>query len=149
MEIQKFKQIVYLPVKLENEAIPEYTTAIVSCDGNINFNQVKYYASHFKEDFEMVTHWLKPQEAFVFTPEELNEYIQKVIKQALETAAENAKVVEEELGSDEYRENSIDTFESVEFIADKGYEECCFYRYKCSKQSITNTFEEIFKQFKV
>lgn len=32
------------------------------------------------------------QELFVFTPEQLNEYTQHVIKQALETAAENAKM---------------------------------------------------------
>ena len=83
------KQTVYLPTKVEDEAIPEYTNAIVSCEGNAHFNQVKYYASHFKEDFEMVTHWLKPQEAFVFTPEQLNEYTANVIKQALETAAES------------------------------------------------------------
>lgn len=93
--------------------------------------------------------YVNKQEGYFFTPEQLNEYTQSVIKQTLETAAENAKVIEEELGSDEDRETPIDTFESVEFIADKGYEERSFYRYKPSKQSITNTFEETFKKFEV
>lgn len=89
------------------------------------------------------------QEAFVFTPDQLNEYTANVIRQALEAAAEKAKIIEEELGSNEYREDPIDTFESTEFTADKGYEECSFYRYKPSKQSITNTFDETFKKFEV
>lgn len=88
------------------------------------------------------------KEGYFFTQEELNEYTQCVIKQALETAAEKVKIIEEELGSDECNE-PVDTLESCEFIADKGYEECSFYRYTASKQSITNTFEETFKKFEV
>jgi len=122
------KQTVYLPVKVEDEKIPEYTLAIVSCEGGTQFNQVKYYASHFKEDFEMVTHWLKPQELFVFTPEQLNEYTQSVIKQALETAAENAI--------------------SEPFFID-GEPAYMSDRSPIDKQSITNAFEETFKQFEV
>lgn len=94
------KKTVYLPVKVEDEKIPEYTLAIVSCEGNTHFNQVKYYASHFKEDFEMVTHWLKPQEAFVFTPEQLNEYTANVVRQALETAAEKAELLPHDVDID-------------------------------------------------
>lgn len=137
-------QTVYLPVKVEDEKIPEYTLAIVSCEGNTHFNQVKYYASHFKEDFEMVTHWLKPQEAFVFTPEQLNEYTQSVIKQTLETAAEKAT-----LEHKEYQVNG-------EYISQNIGQEVCIdseepYRnyVSCDKQSITNTFEETFKKFEV
>lgn len=115
------KQTVYIPVKVEDEKIPEHTVVTVSCDGGTQFNQVKYYTSYFKEDFEMVTHWLKPQEAFVFTPEQLNEYTQAVIKQALETAAEKALCNFDEGGC-------------TEFV---------------DEQSITNTFEETFNKFKV
>ena len=143
------KQTVYLPVKVEDEKIPEYTNVIVSCEGNTHFNQIKHYASHFKEDFEMVTHWLKPQEGYFFTPEQLNQLLSDVVKDALNTAAENVKILEEELGSDEYSETPLAIFESTEFTADKGYEECYFYRYKPSKKSITNTFEETFNKFKV
>lgn len=116
------KQTIYLPVKVEDEKIPEYTTVIVSCEGDTHFNQVKYYASHFKEDFEMVTHWLKPQEAIVFTPEHLNEYTANVIKQTLETAAENVKV--------RFTDRTLSKTE-------------------ISVESITNAFEETFKRFEV
>lgn len=127
-------QTVYLPVKVEDEKIPEHTLAVVSCEGNTHFNQVKYYASHFKEDFEMVTHWLKPQEAFVLTPEQLNDYTQSVIKQALNTAAEKVTYMKE----------------CGKINNEKCYAVFC---HNCSdvidKESITNTFEETFKNFEV
>lgn len=56
-----------------------------------------------------------------FTPEQLNEYTQNVIKQALETAAEKAE----------------------SYVFEEDGETCCEVR----KQSITNTFEETYKQF--
>ena len=143
------KQTVHLPVKVEDELPSEYTRVSLSMDEGTTFpfeTAVVKWLDYKKEGY---THWLKPQEGYFFTPEQLNEYTANVIKQALETVADNAKVVEEELGSDEYREIPIDTFESSEFIADKGYEECSFYRYKVSKQSITNTFEETYKKFEV
>lgn len=65
-------------------------------------------------------------EGYFFTSEQLNEYTQKVIKQALETAAESKSL---ETG---YTEDGLD------------YKEM-----KLSKQSITNTFEETFKLFQV
>ena len=99
------KQTVYLPAKVKDEKIPEHTVVTVSCDGGTQFNQVKYYTSYFKEDFEMVTHWLKPQEAFVFTPEQLNEYTQSVIKQAFEAG----------------RKLTVDSFEEEDF---QDYEDC-------------------------
>lgn len=126
--MKPIKSIVYLPVKVEDEPIPEYTLVTVSCDGGMQFNQVKYYASHFKEDFEMVTHWLKPQESFVFTPEQLNKYTANVVRQALETAAEKAI--------------------SEPFFID-GEPAYMNDRSPVNTQSITNTFEQTFKQFEV
>jgi hypothetical protein len=99
------KQMVFLPVRVEDEKIPEYTLVTVSCDGGTQFNQVQYYTSYFKEDFEMVTHWLKPQELFVFTPEQLNQYTQDVIKQAFEAG----------------RKLTVDSFEEEDF---QDYEDC-------------------------
>ena len=79
-----------------------------------------------------VIYWLKEQEVFVFTPEQLNEYTQKVIKQALETAAEKVRM--------------YDTNEDCNFEDENGH----FPEiYTLDRQSITNTFEETFKQFKV
>lgn len=135
------KQTVYLPVKVEDELPKPSKYLVLKGNGDKDFAYTPFSKN--------VTHWLKQQEGYFFTPEQLNEYTANVIKQALETAAEKAKVVEEELGSDEFREIPISTFESIEFTADKGYEECSYYRYKCSKQSIINTFEETFNKLKV
>lgn len=68
------------------------------------------------------------QQGYFFTPEQLNEYTQGVIKQALETAAEKAN-------------SFIDGDESV-YIQGNVWSEV-------DKQSITNTFEETYKKFEV
>ena len=68
--------------------------------------------------------FVKEEQGHFFTSEQLNEYTQNVIKQTLETAAENG-----------YRE-----FEKQ----DKSYSDSIYF----DKQSITNTFEETFKLFK-
>ena len=80
------------------------------------------------------------EEGYFFTPEQLNEYTANVIKQALETAAENAKVVKD-LGEDL---NGTFVFEVTKYYyVENGYP---IYT---DKESITNTFEETFKQFEV
>lgn len=71
-----------------------------------------------------ITHWLKPRESFVFTPEQLNEYTANVIKKALETAAENAEITNKAKFSGDY--NPV-----------------------VDEESITDTFEETFKKFEV
>jgi hypothetical protein len=80
------------------------------------------------------------QQGYFFTPEQLNEYTQGVIKQALETAAEKAKVVKD-LGEDL---NGIPAYEVTEYYYDEND-----YPIYTEKESITNTFEETFKQFEV
>ena len=96
------KQTVYLPVKVEDELPAENvlciaeefngiaagkleinSRGIISCDTDTIGCTVNY-----------ISHWLKEQQAIVFTPEQLNEYTQSVIKQALETAAEKADLIE-------------------------------------------------------
>lgn len=65
---------------------------------------------------------------YFFTPEQLNDYTQEVIKQALETAAENAQ--------------TIDTYKTRwSGLNKEGFVEKDVYR-----ESITNTFEETSKQ---
>lgn len=128
------KQTVYLPVKVEDELPAENVLCIaeefngiaagklevnprgiISCDTDTIGCTVNY-----------ISHWLKEQQAFVFTPEQLNEYTQSVIKQALETAAESKSL---EMA---YTEDGLD------------YKEM-----RLSKQSITDTFEETFKLYQV
>lgn len=92
------KQTVYLPVK---EANPEENCYLQDLNGDFYLEQKGYF----------------------FTPEQLNEYTQTVIKQALETAAEKAE----------------------SYIFEEDGETCSEVR----KQSITNTFEQTYKKFEV
>lgn len=75
-----------------------------------------------------ITEFMECKEGYFFSSEQLNEYTQGVIKQALETAAEKAN-------------SFIDGDESV-YIQGNVWSEV-------DKQSITNTFEETFQQYKV
>lgn len=139
------KQIVYLPIKVEDELPKEFDIVTLNAKVPV-INQFENLTSEQEIDFSFngwlendkflihgigeelsdgkVTHWLKPQEVFVFTPEQLNKYTQTVIKQTLETAAEKA---EKKWCSDGY---STGMWEGV-----------------IDKQLITNTFEETFKKF--
>lgn len=71
------------------------------------------------------------QQGYFFTPEQLNEYTQSVIKQALETAAKKAEIKEKKVS---YSSSSGSEYGYVQSI---------------NKQSITNTFEETYKKFEV
>ena len=79
-------------------------------------------ATHFLSAINEEAYFrVEEQEGYFFTPEQLNEYTSNVIKQALETAAEKA-----DWDCDKHHQNiTVD------------------------KQSITNTFEETFKNFKI
>jgi hypothetical protein len=64
----------------------------------------------------------------IFTPEQLNQLLSDVIKDALSTAAQ--RVIMEDIG-------------------DIGREDECHEYYVVDKESITNTFEEIYDKFKI
>lgn len=110
------KQTVYLPVKVEDITKHPNITLI---------------------DIRGVDTFCSEQEAFVFTPKELNEYTAKIGKAFLQSAAENIGFIEttsEKLNSEEYKP----------FItADDGTV------WTIDKQSILNTFKETFKKFGV
>lgn len=74
-----------------------------------------------------------PEEGYFFTPEELNEYTDNVIRKTLETAAEKGKVTHNKILADDSKEGNN---AYIEFP-------------KVNKQSITDTFEETFKLFEV
>jgi len=125
--MKPIKSTVYLPVKVEDE-LPEigratftFNEEIDTCSFLANDGSFKEWYQHFEHK---PTHWLKSQEAFVFTPEQLNEYTANVIKQALETAAENAEITNKAKFSGDY--NPV-----------------------VDEESITNTFEEIYRLFYV
>lgn len=112
------KQVVYLPVKVEDE-LPEIDKKVFTFNTMLE-GKVKYPPKDDSENisincrigeipnkcnewydeynfgmlYSKVNTWLKPQEMFVFTSEQFNEYTESVIKQALETAAEKAEAIE-------------------------------------------------------
>lgn len=86
--------------------------------------------------------YVNKQESFVFTPEQLNDYTQSVIKQALKTAAENANM----LGETQHNNNAPDRTADFVYVVDSNGPD---YGYVVNKESITNTFEETFKNFEV
>ena len=106
------KQTVYLLIKVEDELPNEFD--IVTFIAKVTVvNQFQNLTSEEEIDLSFrgwmendkflihgigeeladgkVTHWLKPQEDYFFTPKQLNEYTQSVIKQALETAAKTRR----------------------------------------------------------
>lgn len=116
------KQTVYLPVKVENN--------------KEDFTSATFYITEPSDDGEKITHFLKEKEGYFFTPEQLNEYTTNIIKQALETAAENAEV--------KVTENALIEDGSCYTTYDDGV-----ISVTSDKQSIINTFEETFKKFSV
>lgn len=76
------------------------------------------------------------KEGYFFTSEQLNEYTANIIKQTLETASENAEV--------RVTENALIEDGSCYTTYDDGV-----ISVTSDKQSITNTFEETFKLFKL
>jgi hypothetical protein len=104
------KQTVYLPVEITEEFWEKYDNG-----------EKPDYEVIDADTGERCDEWINKQEGYFFTPEQLNEYTQSVIKQALETAAEKALCDFDEGGC-------------TEFVDEK---------------SITNTFEETFKLFEL
>jgi len=90
------------------------------------------------------------QEGYFFTPEQLNEYTQNVIKQSLETAAEKAEIKEDTLDTESYKK--ADEFaegKSYSYVTDTDGCLVGVDTFEVNKQSITNTFEETYKKFEV
>ena len=89
---------------------------------------------------------VQSKEGYFFTPKQLNEYTSNVIKQALETAADKVYALVKD--HDLYIREYVGTEYSVDIDMSEGSP----LQYGCSvitdKESITNTFEEIYKLFK-
>ena len=143
------KQTVYLPVKLEEDktsilsSLPKeewgvHRTHCCKKHGcKYSDEDCPVVLGHVEQDYRCEENNfddcfepnfdLDKQEGYFFTPEQLNEYTQRVIKQALQTAALKAVTKDEWEGNtgSEYCDTVVDS------------------------QSITNTFEQIFKQFEV
>lgn len=132
MEIAKIKQTAYLPVKVEDE-LPEIGRAVFTSNEEIDTCSFLSTNGKFKEWYQHFehepTHWLKPQEGYFFTPEQLNELLSNVIKDTLEVGAEEAK-----------------TYPKEEYNEREGIYE---YPLIISKKSITNQHSKILEKWKV
>lgn len=135
------QQLIYLPVAIKDDFTFIITEDIKNyLNGNCHVEFYKdgkciytpaFITETHRENQELehlITHILDKTEAIIFTPEELNEYTQQVIKDALEVASEKAisYAIEGEGG---YMEGNIETV--------------------IVKQSITNTFEQIYEKWKI
>lgn len=82
------KQTVYLPIRVEDE-LPTHEVCALN-DNNMLVGHLKHlgkgvirpivYAEDEHQEMGNITHWLKPQEGYFFTPEQLNEYFNKAKK---------------------------------------------------------------------
>jgi len=150
------KQTVYLTVKVEDElpemenndikdnvfAITRSGTSFIAETIRINgkLQDEHDYPSYAEK-------WLKPQEGYFFTPEELNQLLSDVIKDTLNTAAEKADLtlLKKSTYSEKPRWKKISKKETKEGVDLFSYE----VQYKPSKKSITNTFDEVYQRFSV
>ena len=113
------KQTVYLPVKIDDEFWTKWD----------NGEKPDYDLAHV-ETGENIESWVNEKEGYFFTPEQLNEYTANVITTTLETAADKAELI-----STPYSDWCTECSRSTDLFV--------------SSDSITDTFEEIFKKFKV
>lgn len=111
------KQIVYIPLKIE-----EGVDTLSSTNGK---GEKVIYVFEDIVTKEAYSHWLKKQEAFVFTEEQLNELISSVIRETLNVAAENAEPDYWKGSCELCGSNTVD------------------------KQSILNQFDNVFNKVKV
>ncbi len=119
-------------------------------------NNQRVYIPVKEGDSEMsVSYWerdthitdVKEQEGYFFTAQELNDYTEKVIKEALNTAAEKVDLtlLKKSQHSKKARWKKVSKKEEEEGVDIFNYE----VLYKPSKKSITNQFNNIFNKFKV
>lgn len=84
----------------------------------------------------------KQQDGYFFTPEQLNQLLTDVIKDALDTAAEKAKINYKEDGEiTKVKSKRLD----IDYLSEIGAN----VSFTPNKESIINTFKETFNKFKV
>lgn len=111
---KKFREALLQLVKNRSMSKPEIKTVYVPVNGS---------STLFVVEEGRISDSVEEQQLITFTPEEYNKHIQKVIEDALKTAAENADIT--------YTQEKTFDFTEVD------------------KESIINTFEQIFNKFKV
>lgn len=129
-------QMVYLPVNVQDERFYNGKEFCIDSEGE---KRHLWYMGDGKWEgvdgsFENIVTWLKPTEAIIFTPEELNEYTQQVIKDALKVASEEVTYIKE-CGKSSYEKCYAVFCHTCDTIIDR--------------KSITNTFEQIYEKWKI
>lgn len=157
------KQKIYLPIKIKDELPKEFDiVTFIALVPVINQfpklaseTEIEFCFNGWREDDRFllhglgeelaegkVTHWLKEQEGYFFTSEQLNQLLSDVIKDALDTAAEKAKINYTEDGEiTKVKSKKLD----IDCLSELGAN----VSFKLNKESITKTLTETFNKFKV
>jgi len=128
--MNKQLQIVYIPTKVEDE-LPENNTNIFCLDDNgfeteVLFENGKFYVYYSNEERiekDNVTHWLKPTEEYVFTPEELKQLLEEYTNRIVEKAEAKTKCYPfGDMESYPVVDKESITSQLPKFLKEKGYE---------------------------
>jgi hypothetical protein len=145
------KQTVYVPIKVEDE-LPNKEVCGISKENELLVGYIRstkhshtgYEISNDDTNMTSVDRWLKPQEGYFFTEEQLNELLSNVIKDTLETAAEEAEI--EQKGY--FEATTEECLNGIEIYDDNVSDRPSFIAF-INKQSILNTFEQTYLKHKV
>lgn len=134
---------VYVPVKVEEDNLPKQEVCALN-DSNMLVGHLRYHGKGvirpivFVEDEHQemgnITHWLNEQQLITFTPEQLNQLLSDVIKDALYQATQ---------------------FVELQYECGKKTKEGCVAVFcnNCFEQvdnsSIYSTFDKIFEKWKI
>lgn len=121
---KKFREALLQLVKNRSMNKPEIKTVYVPVNNETKSTNVFGIVKPIDKSF---VKFVEEQQLITFTPEEYNKHIQKVIDDALETAAEKAYV-----DNNHIQGCAMDSDD-----------------FEVNKESITDTFEETFKKFKI
>ena len=126
MKLQK----VYLSTKVEDE-LPEIGSCYFMFNDENNFVAFLSEQGHFKEWVSLKecnpTHWLKEQEVYTATHEQLEAYTKKVIKQAFESDLKDYVLVQWP-ESQEYMEE--EWFDKEAILADESVGSAAYFIHK-------------------
>lgn len=151
----KNKQIVHIPVKVEDELPKENCKVGIIINGEFDFayfirynDQKNFIFDHHKSGLHHkqkdITHWLKPTDVFVFSPEELKQLLEDYTDKIIENVAVTSTYIDEV-----YDSNFEDTALSNEMIflrTDNDGMPYAANKVTTDKNSITNQLTEFLKQ---
>jgi hypothetical protein len=82
------KQLVYIPVDVEKELPKQYSFTISTKNEQMKYGEIHKECGEYRcgSLSKEITHWLKPTEAYVFTPEQLKQLLEEYTNRIIEKA---------------------------------------------------------------